>query len=150
MARALINFNDIWPTTRSYAISKKSPFGSIFNEWDDFFGNQHNTTSFTTNKRDENVNVDETETSYKISVLAPGRQKKDFNISLEGERLSVSLNKQEEKGNSFAQSSLNYAWKTPSGTTSEDVFATYEAGILKILVNKPESEQVITETIKVN
>ena len=143
MARALINFNDIF----------NQGFGrnftdNVFNDWDILFSSAIPEAKRT--PKNKNVNVTETDTSYKISVLAPGREKKDFNISLEGEKLSVSLDKQENIETQIAQTSNNYAWKTPNGTTPKDIFATYDAGILNIIVNKPEDEKIFSETIKVN
>ena len=148
MPRALINFNYILPTTKSTYRSNRDISRSIFNDWDFLFGGAiPESKGFA---RSKNVSVKETDSSYDISILAPGRYKEEFNISLEGNKLSVSLDDKEESENSFAQSTFKYSWKTPVGVVTENISASYDAGILNIIVTKPESEKITSEKIMVN
>jgi HSP20 family protein len=90
------------------------------------------------------VNVTETEKNYKIEVAAPGRSKKDFNISAENGVLTISSEQKEEKEQKekgYARKEFNYSsfsrsFSLPENANEEDVKATYADGILKLEVAK--------------
>jgi len=100
-------------------------------------------------KRSPATNVNEVEDKYEISVVAPGLKKTDFNITLENNLLTVSYESEEKDAHALSQDTFNYNWETPQGVMGEDVTAKYDAGILKVFVNKPASQQAAVEKIKV-
>jgi len=96
------------------------------------------------------TNVSETEAGYEISVVAPGLKKTDFNVTLEDSLLSVSYENKPEDAHVLSQSAFKHSWEAPQGVAQEDVTAKYDAGILKVVVSKPDSQQVEAATIKVS
>ena len=124
---------------------KRSSASLIDNLFDDVFKYDFHTRP----RRDKKVNVVETDNSYDISVLAPGRDKEDFNVSLENNCIRVFLEDKETNGHAFVQNAFDYTWRAPKNISAGDISAEYEAGILKVIVNKPASEQTVAETIKV-
>ena len=100
-------------------------------------------------RRDKKVKVTETDTSYDISILAPGRDKADFNVSLENNCIRVFLESKEVTEHEFVQSAFDYSWRAPKNITIENVSAEYEAGILKVVITKPADEQSVAQTIQV-
>lgn len=100
-------------------------------------------------KKNPMTNVNETETEYNISVVAPGLKRSDFTITLENALLSISYENQPEAVDTLSQDSFKYNWKTPQGVLGEDITAKYDAGILKVTVKKPAAQQVVITTIKV-
>jgi HSP20 family protein len=139
----------------AYAINIWDPFqsrvsrrGNSFDRVSDIFNDIGNFSALPRTSR--NVDVTETDTSYEISVAAPGRERSDFNITLKSGVLRVALSDEKEAKQTLARSSFDYTWKTPMGVGGEDVSASYDAGILKVSVEKPAKEQIVTETIDVN
>lgn len=90
------------------------------------------------------VNVKETEKDYEIEVSAPGRSKKDFNISAENGVLTISSEQREEKEQKeknytrkeFSYSSFSRSFALPENANEEDIKANYADGILKLEVSK--------------
>ncbi len=92
------------------------------------------------------VNITEDKTSYNLSVAAPGLHKKDFKIDVDGNLLTVSAHKEEEKeekDDSFTRREYNYSSFSRSFTMPEEVDldkinATYDGGVLKLALPKNE------------
>ncbi len=90
------------------------------------------------------VNVKETERNYEIEVAAPGRSKKDFNISAENGILTISSEQKEEKElkekdytrKEFSFSSFSRSFSLPENASEEDIKANYADGILKLEISK--------------
>ncbi len=90
------------------------------------------------------VNVKESEKNYEIDVVAPGRSKKDFNISAENGVLTISSETKEEKEEKekdytrkeFSYSSFSRSFALPENANEEDIKANYADGILKLEVAK--------------
>lgn len=90
------------------------------------------------------VNVKENEKNYEIEVAAPGRSKKDFNISAENGVLTISSEQKEEKEQKekdytrkeFSFSSFSRSFSLPENANEEEIKATYTDGILKLEVAK--------------
>jgi HSP20 family protein len=90
------------------------------------------------------VNVKETDKSYEIEVSAPGRSKKDFNISAENGMLTISSEKKEEKETKeddytrqeFSYSSFSRSFTLPENANEDEIKANYVDGILKLEVAK--------------
>lgn len=95
------------------------------------------------------VNVLETDKSYELEMAAPGYNKKDFNISIENNLLTVAAEKKhgQEKSEDhytrreFGYESFSRSFNLPTSTTEEDVRARYEDGILKLSIQKKGPEK---------
>jgi HSP20 family protein len=90
------------------------------------------------------VNIKETEKNFEIEVAAPGRSKKDFNISAENGVLTISSEQKEEKEQKekdytrkeFSFSSFSRSFTLPENVNEDDIKANYADGILKLEISK--------------
>jgi len=106
------------------------------------------------NARDDRVHVQSHEDRHEIFIAAPGLKKTDFNIQLKGGKLTISYDACVEEDTktcrSFSKSAFSKVYDISSGVTPEDIKAKYSAGILKVIVKRPESEVPIEHSIKIN
>ncbi|MEP6750691.1 MAG: Hsp20/alpha crystallin family protein [Bacteroidota bacterium] len=94
------------------------------------------------------VNIKETSDSYEVEVAAPGMTKKDFNVQLEGNMLTISSEKEvnkEANGNiRYASREFSYQSFSRIFTLQKDVVDTekiqagYEDGVLHLVIPKRE------------
>jgi len=93
------------------------------------------------------VNILENDDQIQIEVAAPGMKKEDFKVDLENNRLTVSVEKEEEKNESgekyarkeFCYSSFRRQFNVPVETINGDqIQATYKDGILLLTLPKRE------------
>lgn len=92
------------------------------------------------------VNVVESKDDYKISLAAPGMEKEDFKVVVEGGNLTISAEKEDEKEVSKARftrreynySSFTRSFALPTGVNREHITASYEKGILQLTLPKKE------------
>jgi HSP20 family protein len=97
------------------------------------------------------VNITEDKDTYKICVAAPGLEKKDFNIDVEGDMLTISSEKEErkeEKEERLTRREYNYSSFTRSFTLPEAVIAdkieaVYVGGELKVILPKKEEAKKV-------
>ena len=118
-----------------------SLFDSLF---DPFFAS---VTSPTKRASTKNTHVSNEDDKYIISVLAPGLDKEDFNITITDGTLTVAADK---KNTEFGTTSFTKTWTLPEGTMSDAITADYKQGILRLNVMKPEKVTPETTTIKVS
>ena len=94
--------------------------------------------------------VNETETGYDVTLIVPGLNNEDFNVSLEGTTLTVLYEaKTEEDGGPMAYSSFAKSWTVPQGTTENDIHAQYKSGVLTLTVKKLAPDKPTTKSIPV-
>lgn len=97
------------------------------------------------------VDIRETENDYQIKADLPGVDKKDIDISVEGDVLSISGDKKEEseeKEDTYAHFERSYgsfcrSFTLPSHVDSENIDARFKDGVLYIGLKKtgqPESK----------
>ena len=101
-----------------------------------------------TNTTIPKVNIKETVDNYEVEVAAPGMSKKDFVIQLEGNMLTISSerelnNEQNENARyvarEFSYQSFSRTFTLQKGVVdTENIQATYENGILKLVIPKKE------------
>lgn len=93
------------------------------------------------------VNVKETEDNYEVEVAAPGMDKKDFHITLNGSLLTISSEKQtndeQQKGNytrrEFSYQSFQRSFELPKDVVDEQrIEAKYNNGVLHLVIPKKE------------
>jgi len=110
------------------------------------WGNTHSSHARTTVPA---VNITETKEGYEVQVAAPGMDKKDFNITLEGNLLTISSGKEqrEEKTEGsytrreFSYQSFRRSFELPKDVVDEErINARYENGLL--LLSIPKKEEV--------
>jgi len=95
------------------------------------------------------VNILESDKEFTVELVAPGMNKKDFNISLENDCLTISSEiKQEAESKSddenyfrkeFSYQSFQRSFRLPEDIVRvEKIKAEYKEGILKIILPKQE------------
>lgn len=94
------------------------------------------------------VNVRETEQQYEVDVIAPGCKKEDFRIQVQANELSISFHHNQEKNqsdekagwvrNEFVQGSFNRSFTLDDTVNKDNIKASYEDGILKVILPKTE------------
>ena len=118
--------------------------------WDDFFNdtffNQMNSRNCHGNS--PAVNISEDDKGYTIEVAAPGIPRKEFNIEIENDVLTISTEKKENKEDqkqNFLRREFNYrsfkrSFELPESIDQEQIKATHDAGILTLGLPKKEEE----------
>ncbi|MBS1600873.1 MAG: Hsp20/alpha crystallin family protein [Bacteroidetes bacterium] len=93
------------------------------------------------------VNVSEADHQYSLSIAAPGLEKKDFNLQVEGGVMRISAEKEErsEKNGDYNRREYNFSSWSRSFTLPEDadegkIKAEYKNGELKIEIPRTESK----------
>ena len=119
-------------------------FPNVFN---DFFKDWSNSNGSVVNSTIPAVNIKETENEFFLDVAAPGMDKKDFQINLENDVLTISSEKKsenEETTEQFTRKEYNYlsfkrSFTLPKQLIDRDnIKAIYENGELKITIPKLE------------
>ncbi|MEO8174111.1 MAG: Hsp20/alpha crystallin family protein [Sediminibacterium sp.] len=120
--------------------------------FDDFFNrdifNWGLTNYSDTNTTIPAVNIKETTESYEVEVAAPGMNKKDFTVQLEGNILTISsekeFNKEQDDNVRYSVREFSYQSFSRTFTLQKDVVdtekiqASYEDGVLHLLIPKRE------------
>lgn len=128
--------------------------------WDDFFndGFFNQLSSATSNSNTPAVNVSEDEKGYTIEVAAPGLTRKDFNLEVDDDILTISTGQKEskeEKKENYLRREFNYhtfkrSFRLPETVDQEQIRATHESGILTLsLPKKKEAVQEAPRQIEV-
>lgn len=119
--------------------------------FDDIFGrelfNWGNNNFSSTSTTLPSVNIKETTDNFEVEVAAPGMTKEDFQISLDGNLLTISSAKEESKEDrqaqytrrEFSYQSFQRAFELPKDVVDEDkISARYENGVLQLSIPKRE------------
>lgn len=94
------------------------------------------------------VNIHENDDSYTVEVAAPGKSKKDFNIEVENNVLTIGAEEKDEKETTdkngrctrreFSYNSFRRVFTLPEIVDSDKIDAFYKEGVLNIKVPKKE------------
>lgn len=92
------------------------------------------------------VNIKETDTDYEIKMAAPGLEKSDFKIDVNGSMITISAEKdekKEEKEEDYTRKEYNYtsfsrSFSLPENIDTSKIDASYVHGELKLLLPKKE------------
>ncbi|WP_294232640.1 Hsp20/alpha crystallin family protein [uncultured Chryseobacterium sp.] len=119
--------------------------------FDDFFSrelfNWGNTNFSSTLTTVPSVNIKENDNHFEVEVAAPGMQKDDFRITLDGNLLTISSSKKnetEESKDNYTRREFSYQSFQRSFELAKDVVdeehieAKYENGVLKLIIPKTE------------
>ena len=132
-------------------VKRNGRSGSIPSIWDNFlnpdiFNWDANYAS--TGNSIPAVNIKETPESFLVEVAAPGLEKKDFKIELDGSALTISSQKQNEseerEGETYSRKEFNYqsfyrTFHLPKEVVNADkIQAKYENGLLRLVFPKRE------------
>jgi HSP20 family protein len=119
--------------------------------WDNFFTpdlfNWENNFANTGNSLPA-VNIKETPENFLVEMAAPGMEKKDFKIELDGNALTISSEKQNESedkdGENYSRKEFSYqsfyrTFHLPKEVVNADkIQAKYENGLLRLEIPKRE------------
>lgn len=104
------------------------------------------------------VNITEHKDEFRVSLAAPGLKKEDFHIDVDGNILTISSEKEEnkeEKDKTFTRKEYSYSsfsrsFTLPDEINKEKIDAKYEDGVLKIsLPRKEETKKLTAKSIAV-
>jgi len=95
------------------------------------------------------ANIRETETGFHVELAAPGMKKKDFNIELNEDLLTIRTEKKEEneeKDGKYTKREFNYSsfvrsFRLPEEVDVENIKATYDDGVLSMDIPKKELKE---------
>lgn len=105
------------------------------------------------------VNIRETDKSFELQLIAPGLKKKDFNLNLAGDILTVSYEHVEESNEGhtnkgwlrqeYSKRSFSRSFNLDNSLDAANAIARYEDGVLHLSIPKKESFQKASRTITV-
>lgn len=121
-------------------------FFKPFNEWFDNGGIWGRTMNVPA------VNITEEKNDYMVSMAVPGMKKDDFVIDVEGNMLTISSEKEEnkeEKDKKFTKKEYNFSsfsrcFTLPEEINKEKIEARYEDGVLKVILPFREGAKKLT------
>lgn len=91
----------------------------------------------------------ETDSEFTIKVTAPGLKKDDFKISLEGKSLTISFEIKKEQENILTEGKYYRTYTLGDNVKMNNIEATYDAGILSVVLKKQEPKTIPVKTIVV-
>jgi HSP20 family protein len=99
------------------------------------------------------VNVTENNGNYKITVAAPGLQKEDFKVNVDGNLITISAEKsteKEEKEEKFTRKEYNFTsfsrtFTLPDNVMPDKIEARYDNGELTLMLPKLVEEKTTTQ-----
>ena len=91
--------------------------------------------------------VRELDDRFDISLAAPGLEKKDFNISVEGNRLTVGYDASDKKDHYAYATKYSKSYTLPNNCDVEKIDASYKSGVL--VVSLPKTEAAKPREIKI-
>jgi len=145
-------------------VKKSKPsFNSILNELlnDDFF----KPVATTTHRFRPPVNIKETDKAFEMEISVPGLSKKDVNIDIDGDLLTISYERAEKKTEEkkdgevkvvatekytrkeFTAQSFKRSFTIPENTDAEKIAANMKNGILNVSLPKVEVPEPEKKTI---
>ena len=126
-----------------------SVFNDFFKPWNDWFDNGGLMNRF---NEVPSVNIVEQKDAYNVSLAAPGLKKGDFNIDIDGNMLTISCEKEEnkeEKEKKFTRREYNYtsfsrSFTLPEEINREKIEASYTDGVLHIVLPRREDNKKVS------
>lgn len=126
-------------------------FNQLPSLFDHFFENDlfdwSNRNFSNTNTTLPSVNIKESNEGFEVEMAAPGLEKKDFKIELNGDVLTISSEKKVENETKedekftkreFSYQSFSRSFTLPNITDNEKISAKYDNGILRVSIPKKE------------
>ena len=104
------------------------------------------------------VNISEDQKSYMVDVVSPGFKKDDFKIKVDDDVLTISAETKQEsnEGNNkeysrreYTYSSFTRSFRLPDNAKDDSITASYNDGILQIMIPKSENEVKASKEIQI-
>jgi HSP20 family protein len=133
-------------------IRKTTPwFPSLF---DEFFTRDFGIDLAPRTHQTSAVNITEKENAFHLELVAPGKEKKDFDVELEEDTLTISTtdeNEIEKDHTKFARREFDYtsftrSFRIPETIDTKNIKANYKNGLLSIVL--PKRKEAIPEPKK--
>ncbi len=146
-------------------LTKREFFPAIPRLFDDFFTRDFfdwGTNNYSiTNTTIPQVNIVESNDDFIVEMAAPGMNKKDFQIELDNETLTISSEKETtnelKEGDRYARQEFSYqsfrrSFRLPKSVVDESkIKAKYENGVLRVMIPKKEEAKALPpRTIKIS
>lgn len=104
------------------------------------------------------VNIVEDEKSFRIELAAPGRDKDAFNINVDKDQLTISVNKKEEvlqekekfTRREFAYTSFERSFNLSDNVDKDNISASYKNGVLIVTLLKKEEHKAVKRNIEIS
>ena len=101
------------------------------------------------------TDIAETDNEFEIQLAVPGMQKEDFKVDLNNGLLTISGERKfdkEETGKNFYSIQTEYgnfskSFQLPEDVVAKKIEATYESGILNVIVPKDKSKKLTSEIL---
>jgi HSP20 family protein len=111
-------------------------FDDLFKPWNEWFENGNNLWNRSLSV--PAVNITENKDHYEVSLAVPGMKKDDFKIDVQGDVLTISSEKEENKTEKekkftrreYSYSSFSRSFNLPLEVNKEKIEARYENGVL--------------------
>jgi HSP20 family protein len=128
-----------------------SVFDDFMKPWNEWFDNGGLSGKMLTVPA---VNIIESKDQFELSVAVPGMKKEDFGIDVEGNLLTISAEKEEnreERLEKLTRQEYNYSsfrrtFTLPDEIKKEDIEAKYLDGVLKVVLPKREEAKKLAAT----
>jgi HSP20 family protein len=120
-----------------------SLFDDVFSTWGDIFS----TRSFTEIRDNHSPMVKDLDDRIEISLAAPGVEKKDFIITVEGDKLTLAYNAGDKTNHYAFAANYTKSYTLPNYSDVENISASYKNGVLVVAV--PKTEAATARVIKV-
>lgn len=129
-----------------------SHFDDFFRPWGEWFAND----GFAGGIRNiPSVNIIESNDSYQVSLAAPGLEKNDFRVDIDGNIITIRSEKEEkkeEKEKNYTRKEYNFSsfsrsFTLPADVKQDKIEAAYVNGVLKLSLPKKEDVKKL-ETAK--
>ena len=142
--------------------NSNTSFPTLSNWLDDIFNRDLPAvfaSNFNTGMTLPKVNIKESADAFVVDMAVPGLQKSDFQVDLENEVLSISthINEEDEQKEinytrrEFGYSSFKRTFTLPESVNEDKIDASYNNGILSILLpKKEEAKQKPPRTIAIS
>lgn len=105
------------------------------------------------------VNVRETNQHYEMDIIAPGCRKEDFKVKVDDNVLTISLDHREENKeqnekagwvrNEYVQRSFSRNFTLDDTVDVNNITASYNDGILQLVLPKNEKAQKLVKSIEI-
>ena len=115
----------------------------IFGSWNDIFSKP----LIPANRDRHDPIVKELDDRFEIAVAAPGLEKADFAVTLDGNQLTIGYDASENKHRYAYASKYSMSYTLPSHCDIENIGATYKNGVL--IVGLPKTEASKAREIKI-
>lgn len=99
------------------------------------------------------TNVIETDTQYQVEILMPGAVKEKINLEVHDGVLNISYKEEKTSENyvhqEWSYSEFNRSFSMPENAETDKIEASYDNGVLKLLINKKQQSVKLSNRIEI-